>query len=162
MLWIAFSFVSLIYRTQPWQPATPTSICCELLSVLYLWYTGHNKNECHNGYQYVVNCFQFCIFDIPDTTNSNLVILRLSCELLSVLYLWYTGHNHATFLKKFFFVVNCFQFCIFDIPDTTLNNFKTTVHSCELLSVLYLWYTGHNIARYIKLIIFMLVSGIEK
>ena len=169
--------------------------CCELLSILYLCSVKHNKRikkegvlplwiafnfvslQCEtqlttktNSYLHVVNCFQFCIFAVWNTTILSLRSLPLQlwiafnfvslqcetqqnkpfhltaagCELLSILYLCSVKHNSAPNSYSLLLVVNCFQFCIFAVWNTTYRPINLHVHSCELLSILYLCSVKHN------------------
>ena len=118
-LWFAFIFVSLSY----WQQLTATrflhTMCCDLLSFLYLCRTGNNAVIIHRITTFVVICFHFCIFVVLATTilrNTSPmaklwfafifvslsywqqlhqvdIIIRPGCDLLSFLYLCRTGNN---------------------------------------------------------------------
>ena len=144
VLWIAFKFVSLYRMTQPvlCQYLPPT--CCELLSNLYLCIGWHSFEANTHLQSLVVNCFQICIF-VSDDTALGLGELRhrqlwiafkfvslyrmtqprrrwgrcpRGCELLSNLYLCIGWHSCGCGCRCMFFVVNCFQICIFVSDDT--------------------------------------------
>ena len=96
---------------------------------------------------------------------------RISCDLLSNLYLWATGNSHIQWLWKVDSVVICFQICTFEPQETAkclsrfilkplwfafkfvpLSHRKQQIGSdwhvcggCDLLSNLYLWATGNSI-----------------
>ena len=92
-LWIAFKFVSLSYDKQP----GPISFTID----------------------YVVNCFQICIFVLWQTTYKSIRCAACSCELLSNLYLCPMTNNFWVVLYSHAIVVNCFQICIFVLWQTT-------------------------------------------
>ena len=97
----------------------------------------------------------------------------LSCELLSIIYLWHSDNNKMRRDFHLYLVVNCFQLFIFDILTTTLyvpiaerdklwiafNYLSLTfwqqqyeakrldIQSCELLSIIYLWHSDNNRKR---------------
>ena len=69
----------------------------------------------------VVNCFQFSIFAVLDTTDMSLLIGYHGCELLSIQYLCSIRYNPVATVNNSNGVVNCFQFSIFAVLDTTAN-----------------------------------------
>ena len=97
-------------------------------------------------------------------------LLRLSCDLLSISYLWHTVHNWQVPITWLTSVVICFQYLIFDILYTTYawnsiqspalwfafnilsltyctqleREIESRIFSCDLLSISYLWHTVHN------------------
>ena len=170
LLWIAFNFVSLQCETQLAKPAVSDIIRCELLSILYLCSVKHNLTSSINATGLVVNCFQFCIFAVWNTTQQYKASQHSCCELLSILYLCSVKHNERRRGEELAPVVNCFQFCIFAVWNTTFEVFYnvTTMlwiafnfvslqcetqqivytlsanKSCELLSILYLCSVKHN------------------
>ena len=145
-LWIAFNFVSLQCETQLFCILLACCSGCELLSILYLCNVKHNLFPHLSTHRHVVNCFQFCIFAVWNTTLNlfsaifnelwiafNFVSLQcetqlvplvapnnLCCELLSILYLCSVKHNHRDIINIPVIVVNCFQFCIFAVWNTTV------------------------------------------
>ena len=195
-LWIAFNFVSLQCETQRFSFTLFLIQSCELLSILYLCSVKHNLVQKMHAGSFVVNCFQFCIFAVWNTTSKknnekyvwlwiafNFVSLQcetqllfftnqkvVCCELLSILYLCSVKHNEGRAGNKYNPVVNCFQFCIFAVWNTTSkNNNEKYVwlwiafnfvslqcetqqfdevsdgnSRCELLSILYLCSVKHN------------------
>ena len=195
-LWFAFNILSLTYCTQRGLRKCSWGLCCDLLSISYLWHTVHNFTPFDGTIELVVICFQYLIFDILYTTTSfkqalyfklwfafNILsltyctqhnpfplFLTQSCDLLSISYLWHTVHNLGNIICSPSTVVICFQYLIFDILYTTFANialFKTPLWfafnilsltyctqqkelgyiiflSCDLLSISYLWHTVHN------------------
>ena len=126
-----------------------------------------NKNKLQKHLHKVVNCFQNCIF----TYDSQLFRINYSwtrcCELLSELYfyLWFPTlktlvhgvevlwiafrivfllmiPNRVKFFWFEFWVVNCFQNCIFTYDSQQSNKHIVNNICCELLSELYfyLWF----------------------
>ena len=196
-LWIAFKFVSLYRMTQQILDAHSSHFCCELLSNLYLCIGWHSPWAFPGHALWVVNCFQICIFVSDDTARHthNLCLAELwiafkfvslyrmtqrkaaggtgkvSCELLSNLYLCIGWHSEKTRRKIEELVVNCFQICIFVSDDTAgtldfarvrqlwiafkfVSLYRMTqhdilavhvLHSCELLSNLYLCIGWHSL-----------------
>ena len=143
-LWFAFKFVFLYWVIHLIVQYRLSVICCDLLSNLYFcigWYTYILVFHFAN---FVVICFQICIFVLGDTplrmsprANASLwfafkfvflywVIhpplrfekLPNGCDLLSNLYFcigWYTHYRNRTLTSG---VVICFQICIFVLGDT--------------------------------------------
>ena len=94
----------------------------------------------------------------------------ISCELLSIIYLWRSDNNGLDKQAAYIFVVNCFQLFIFEDLTTTppfqyrtkaqlwiafnylslkiwqqlSPNFLSPFCSCELLSIIYLWRSDNN------------------
>ena len=177
-MWIAFNFVSLQCETQQLTDTEHQRPCCELLSILYLCSVKHNVAASITKWQSVVNCFQFCIFAVWNTTGLqpvkyrevlwiafNFVSLQCEtqqfeqftegdkccellsilylcsvkhnvycsninitfCELLSILYLCSVKHNFTSSSTALAGVVNCFQFCIFAVWNTTQRVLRTLV-----------------------------------
>ena len=119
MLWIAFNFVSLQCETQHLSCGYHHPHSCELLSILYLCSVKHNYETKNLVRSLVVNCFQFCIFAVWNTTTGLAKREITSCELLSILYLCSVKHNMINSVDNTEIVVNCFQFCIFAVWNTT-------------------------------------------
>ena len=121
--------------------------------------------------EFVVNCFQNCIFTYDSQHCACYCGGTQRCELLSELYfyLWFpTVSWKATNLNKLWiafrivfllmipnrwllnkvscFVVNCFQNCIFTYDSQHLQNCLVIEARCELLSELYfyLWFPTFN------------------
>ena len=167
-----------------------------MLSIYYLWHTENNIRNADFLSKAVVICFQSIIFDILKTTLPpacpappvlwfafNLLSLTywkqrkilmdvysISCDLLSIYYLWHTENNGEGEEKWDNLVVICFQSIIFDILKTTLTDYTIasvtlwfafnllsltywkqpqagrlfTINSCDLLSIYYLWHTENN------------------
>ena len=118
-LWIAFELVSSSYWKQLAMEWCSNSICCELLSNLYLRHIENNSPSGLYSASTVVNCFRTCIFVILKTTPtffwSAASMLWIAFELVSSSYWKQLCH----FLSAFVFVVNCFRTCIFVILKTT-------------------------------------------
>ena len=119
---------------------------------------------------FVVNCFQNCIFTYDSQHRMGKCVEESSCELLSELYfyLWFPTIKEGLMLLILLWiafrivfllmipnkncppvlsrlVVNCFQNCIFTYDSQhTDNSFNYSV-CCELLSELYfyLWFPTH-------------------
>ncbi len=143
-LWIPFNFISLTYWLQPGFCLANCSPCCEFLSILYLWHIDYNLRTKPLNDVWVVNSFQFYIFDILITTSSSLCFRSFSCEFLSILYLWHIDYNLPVCYHVEGYVVNSFQFYIFDILITTWQIFTNSTKCCEFLSILYLWHIDYN------------------
>ena len=172
-MWIAFNFVSLQCETQLGNLVKFPLARCELLSILYLCSVKHNSPDKTRNIVDVVNCFQFCIFAVWNTTPPFATSSRLSlwiafnfvslqcetqpstivkniatrCELLSILYLCSVKHNRKFPRTSQKLVVNCFQFCIFAVWNTTSLLVSNSPTCCELLSILYLCSVKHNMAK---------------
>ena len=142
-----------------------------MLSILYLCSLNNNPQQIFSRLDWVVNCFQFCIFALWTTTCHMYCIFSCCCELLSILYLCSLNNNCSFVIRSLFVVVNCFQFCIFALWTTTwfiwgnsgnglwiAFNFVSLlfeqqpkkdapayVPGCELLSILYLCSLNNNI-----------------
>ena len=120
LLWFAFKIVSLTYRKQPIMLIISLQHCCDLLSKLYLWHIGNNKNDGRTPTLVVVICFQNCIFDISETTwgwrRVQSTWLWFAFKIVSLTY----RKQLARELPSLAMVVICFQNCIFDISETTM------------------------------------------
>ena len=66
------------------------------------------------------------------------------CKLLSKLYLCTTEYSLAHHYLKAVFVVNCFQNCIFVLPNTAKPPHRYATTRCKLLSKLYLCSTEYS------------------
>ena len=71
--------------------------------------------------------------------------INTRCELLSNLYLCIGWHSVLSTKCPIFFVVNCFQICIFVSDDTAQLQMWFEAGSCELLSNLYLCIGWHSV-----------------
>ena len=92
-LWIAFKFVSLYRMTQRCRTGGHRWRGCELLSNLYLCIGWHSWITIIKTIDYVVNCFQICIFVSDDTACLRFLVQGCGCELLSNLYLCIGWHS---------------------------------------------------------------------
>ena len=143
-LWIAFSSLYLRCYSQLISLQSNCIMSCELLSVLYICGVIHSLYLLGLISLWVVNCFQFFIFAVLFTVNSqkcyfaqvlwiafSSLYLRcysqfliyfftfvVSCELLSVLYICGVIHSNLFAIPLFVKVVNCFQFFIFAVLFT--------------------------------------------
>ena len=94
-------------------------LLCGLLSIYYLWHTENN------GYAkrllYILLWFAFNLLSLTYWKQRiNILLLPLiSCDLLSIYYLWHTENNGGWCLLIRCVVVICFQSIIFDILKTT-------------------------------------------
>ena len=145
-MWFAFNSVYLNYQKQH-NPFTPEAhISCDLLSIQYIWTTRNNYCFHCLLFLYVVICFLFSIFELPETTFCkywsyaislwfafNSVYLNYQkqlkgakvpfgcrCDLLSIQYIWTTRNNKNLPDNLVQYVVICFQFSIFELPETTI------------------------------------------
>ena len=96
----------------------PELVGCKLLSKLYLCSTEYSDEAPTLYCARVVNCFQNCIFVLPNTATSKRPRWKRSCKLLSKLYLCSTEYSKNTSMPLLPTVVNCFQNCIFVLPNT--------------------------------------------
>ena len=94
-----------------------------------------------------MNCFQFSIFAVLDTTDHRCRNIEIGCELLSIQYLCSIRYNSGSQGKVFSAVVNCFQFSIFAVLDTTAPQAPKVSKGCELLSIQYLCSIRYNTRR---------------
>ena len=146
-MWFAFNLLSLTYWKQP-------SIGLPLTSL-------------------VVICFQSIIFDILKTTRAdkrsvkfvlwfafNLLSLtywkqlkemdnrsNLSCDLLSIYYLWHTENNNShkqALWPELWFAFNLLSLTYWKQQKTAPTIANT---GCDLLSIYYLWHTENNHGR---------------
>ena len=145
-------------------------LLCGLLSIYYLWHTENN------GYAkrllYILLWFAFNLLSLTYWKQRiNILFLPLiSCDLLSIYYLWHTENNGGWCLLIRCVVVICFQSIIFDILKTTQfagrfnivllwfafnllsltywkqrsSRIRTCKACCDLLSIYYLWHTENN------------------
>ena len=119
MLWFAFNSVYLNYQKQHSLFARQNSVSCDLLSIQYIWTTRNNKRPYRDCIFPVVICFQFSIFELPETTHRLRYRLERCCDLLSIQYIWTTRNNCCRSVCTCHVVVICFQFSIFELPETT-------------------------------------------
>ena len=143
-LWIAFNFVSLQCETQLRLVLYIYYGCCELLSILYLCSVKHNQVYRYQRRKVVVNCFQFCIFAVWNTTLGKQVVKKSCCELLSILYLCSVKHNGTAFLIGAPMLWIAFNFVSLQCETQRISRHFITCISCELLSILYLCSVKHN------------------
>ena len=195
-LWFAFNSVYLNYQKQLGNIIGNKNLSCDLLSIQYIWTTRNNIGGCQSLSYRVVICFQFSIFELPETTEVanfaaavslwfafNSVYLNYQkqwlnssygdapcCDLLSIQYIWTTRNNCPAHLPVTFLVVICFQFSIFELPETTRSAYKLSpgllwfafnsvylnyqkqqssvlalrLPRCDLLSIQYIWTTRNN------------------
>ena len=173
-LWFAFKFVSLDHWKQHLIILGSVWFGCDLLSNLYLWTIENNDERNANLVDFVVICFQICIFGPLKTTFVLFLWFWPGCDLLSNLYLWTIENNDFFtiiygFVLWFAFkfvsldhwkqrrvlrcfrgsVVICFQICIFGPLKTTANPNITAMKRCDLLSNLYLWTIENNRIYYV-------------
>ena len=146
MLWFAFNSVYLNYQKQRAAITDKEELSCDLLSIQYIWTTRNNRGTHIQMERTVVICFQFSIFELPETTNCIMTFLslvlwfafnsvylnyqkqlrmfsynvELGCDLLSIQYIWTTRNNHIVLPLFNRSVVICFQFSIFELPETTV------------------------------------------
>ena len=145
MLWIAFNFVSLQCETQPLGNCKSPQSRCELLSILYLCSVKHNYDYDSITHRLVVNCFQFCIFAVWNTTRQNKRTIPNGCELLSILYLCSVKHNEMKCSEQFVRLWIAFNFVSLQCETQHSVNCFALRRRCELLSILYLCSVKHNI-----------------
>ena len=143
-LWFAFKIVFLCRKKQP-DVVYPSYIkSCDLLSKLYFC---AERNSLYNYFfklLWVVICFQNCIFVPKETANFSkgnqglqlwfafkivflcrkkqlkleIETLLKSCDLLSKLYFCAERNSKRRWLRSSWWVVICFQNCIF-VPKET-------------------------------------------
>ena len=123
MLWFAFNLLSLTYWKQLYWTRLTYFICCDLLSIYYLWHT-ENNNEIRKS------------VDLP---------LWFAFNLLSLTY-W---KQRSIAVRMSECVVICFQSIIFDILKTTGLYHNAPTCCCDLLSIYYLWHTENNIRAFV-------------
>ena len=149
---------------------------CDLLSNLYLWTIENNPFQAHLLVLFVVICFQICIFGPLKTTKDEKIsrndLLWFAFKFVSLDH-WKQLYY---FLYYAYYVVICFQICIFGPLKTTVNfalsnagqlwfafKFVSLDHwkqrfilysslngCCDLLSNLYLWTIENNRSRRIN------------
>ena len=137
-------FVSLNHWQQPRLPPRVLPGSCELLSISYLWTTDNNSVNLSKSFFMLWIAFNFVSLNHWQQLTGIINAHRISCELLSISYLWTTDNNYKFSLKfvsglwiAFNFVslnhwqqhyprwnthprvVNCFQFRIFEPLTTT-------------------------------------------
>ena len=143
-----FRFVSLKYWTQRLLWYTLLYYRCELLSI--------------------------CIFEILNTTKLLFIPTYRELWIAFDLYLWNIEHNHFFVIFTFSSVVNCFRFvslkywtqrpgpgwrvptgcellsiCIFEILNTTLQQFTADLYALWIAFDLYLWNIEHNTSYFV-------------
>ena len=134
----------MFYRIQLLSTILPILKCCKLLSKLYLCSTEYSVSCYHFNLFFVVNCFQNCIFVLPNTANKRNHNRVVCCKLLSKLYLCSTEYSRFERENINILVVNCFQNCIFVLPNTANQQRCEEKNSCKLLSKLYLCSTEYS------------------
>ena len=107
-----------LLKTTPISSSTGCN-CCDLLSNLYLWTIENNQPHINKLTQYVVICFQICIFELLKTTpwvyGSLYPKLWFAFKFVSLNY-W---KQLAVVFPLPPLVVICFQICIFELLKTT-------------------------------------------
>ena len=121
-LWIAFELVSSSYWKQRSNKSAQSSTRCELLSNLYLRHIENNLQMLPLRNCYVVNCFRTCIFVILKTTD-----LYLQCQTKT---LWIA-----------------FELVSSSYWKQPIRLYNGALHSCELLSNLYLRHIENNCVK---------------
>ena len=119
LLWFAFNLLSLTYWKQLKKDDVFSYLCCDLLSIYYLW---HTENNCFIDFSLdwqVVICFQSIIFDILKTTLMGTIPI--------------TG--------KLWFAFNLLSLTYWKQPKCAR---ASLVNRCDLLSIYYLWHTENN------------------
>ena len=123
-LWIALNYVSL----KSWIQLTLKFCCllrrCELLWIMYLW-----KVE-YNGFWWLAKLTWLWIALNYVSLKSWIQLLTYSllqfksCELLWIMYLWKVEYNNKALAILSLVVVNCFELCIFEKLNTTIQSSK--------------------------------------
>ena len=170
LLWFAFNLLSLTYWKQLVGRVKPRNICCDLLSIYYLWHTENNSWDSFTWRGVLWFAFNLLSLTYWKQRKILMDVYSISCDLLSIYYLWHTENNGEGEEKWDNLVVICFQSIIFDILKTTLTDYTIasvtlwfafnllsltywkqpqagrlfTINSCDLLSIYYLWHTENN------------------
>ena len=119
MLWFAFNLLSLTYWKQLIRVKPLLTLCCDLLSIYYLWHTENNKQRLQtsgNQLWFAFNLLSLTYWKQPLLPDFQ---CGIRCDLLSIYYLWHTENNSVARKMKEDIVVICFQSIIFDILKTT-------------------------------------------
>ena len=140
-LWIAFRIVFLLMIPNCSISSIELADSCELLSELYfyLWFPTFSLN--HSGASTLWIAFRIVfLLMIPNqqTKKNKSSVLWIAFRIVFLLMipnLW----KHQMIL---YFVVNCFQNCIFTYDSQPIEAVIIDFHCCELLSELYfyLWF----------------------
>ena len=160
-LWIAYNFLSLQGSLQFCCEYLKEYVCCELLTIFYLY----KKGQFNIKFPFVVNCLQFFIFtrffavyakngktfwmlwiaynflSLQGSLQSwgCIEVQLISCELLTIFYLYKVlcsfKPSYATNPR----VVNCLQFFIFTRFFAVLIKTDCPAICCELLTIFYLY-----------------------
>jgi len=86
---------------------------CELLTIFYLYKVLCSLRNALQAAYPVVNCLQFFIFTRFFAVNNTLMLMQLSCELLTIFYLYKVLCSICKKNETKNVVVNCLQFFIF-------------------------------------------------
>jgi len=165
LLWIAYNFLSLQGSLQFHRLNNVSRTSCELLTIFYLYKVLCSFKHCSCLTKSVVNCLQFFIFTRFFAVNPAEIANHLSCELLTIFYLYKVLCSKPYNKRRAWCVVNCLQFFIFTrffavncknvswhwqlwiaynflSLQGSLQSYLTTFHwvqSCELLTIFYLY-----------------------
>jgi len=139
MLWIAYNFLSLQGSLQSNFLYICFKISCELLTIFYLYKVLCSFKRWIKRIKRVVNCLQFFIFTRFFAVSCKFLVaafrlwiaynflslqgslqwpcfgyyFTISCELLTIFYLYKVLCSDGTIVDLTAFVVNCLQFFIF-------------------------------------------------
>ncbi len=164
-LWIAYNFLSLQGSLQLDKTKYLTALGCELLTIFYLYKVLCSEQIRANNERIVVNCLQFFIFTRFFAVHKKMIADQISCELLTIFYLYKVLCSIYFLTICSTTVVNCLQFFIFTrffavfVLNVCLKvllwiayNFlslqgslqcllllQTTFLRCELLTIFYLY-----------------------
>ena len=171
MLWIAFKSLYLWYSKQLIIYVFRKSLCCELLSKVYIFDIRNNPLHHNIKPKTVVNCFQKFISLIFETTciygsrfgralwiafkslylwyskqhGFMVVVIEIGCELLSKVYIFDIRNNKFSQSVKYLQVVNCFQKFISLIFETTESQRSRCRYWLWIaFKSLYLWYSKQH------------------
>ena len=113
LLWIAYNFLSLQGSLQFHRLNNVSRTSCELLTIFYLYKVLCSFKHCSCLTKSVVNCLQFFIFTRFFAVNPAEIANHLSCELLTIFYLYKVLCSKPYNKRRAWCVVNCLQFFIF-------------------------------------------------
>ena len=123
---ICFHFCIFVVLATTAATVVEASICCDLLSFLYLCRTGNNFTLWQKEHLQLWFAFIFVSLSYWQQRFALVLQIGLRCDLLSFLYLCRTGNNRNAATPPARSVVICFHFCIFVVLATTAKHYLNT------------------------------------
>ena len=157
LLWFAFKLISLSYWIQRTNNLKQVVYGCDLLSNLYLCHIEYSRPKEATGRIQLWFAFKLISLSYWIQPISMCRSFRMSCDLLSNLYLChieYSDWRHEQIDRA---VVICFQTYIFVILNTAFLWCSITSACCDLLSNLYLCHIEYSNRHPLSYILFVVI-----